>query len=471
MENIVGRTKEKTILEKAYNSPKSEFVAVYGRRRVGKTFLIRQTFLENTTFHLTGLNNANLRQQLVNFHTALTKQTKADFSIPKNWFDAFQQLIAVVENSNDPKKVVFLDELPWLDTPKSDFLIALEHFWNSWASARKDILLIVCGSSASWVLNKLINNKGGLHNRVTVRIKLEPFNLSECEVFFKAKSSAFTRYQLLELYMVFGGIPFYLDQVDVQLSAVQNINNLCFEENSFFRIEYKNLYDSLFKNADNHVAVVEALAQKAKGLKRNDLAKASKLANGGTFTKILQELEDSGFIRKYVSFGKKTNEAIYQLNDFYSIFYLKFIRNSDVLDERFWLNNIDSPHRRAWSGYAFERVCLSHIREIKQALGVGMIQTAVSAWQNEDTQIDLLIDRRDQVINLCELKFSINPFTIDKKYAENLGNKISTFKEATQTRKAIYLTMITTFGLVKNDYASSMVQNELTMDCLFFGVG
>jgi uncharacterized protein len=467
MENIIGRYKEIEVLNKSYNSTKSEFVAIYGRRRVGKTFLIRQTFSENTTFQLTGVNNATSRQQLANFYAALTKQQGGDFSIPKNWFDAFQQLITVLEKSADTKKVIFLDELPWLDTPKSDFLIALEHFWNSWASARNDVLLIVCGSSASWILNKLINNKGGLHNRVTVRIKLDPFNLLECEAFFQAKSCAFTRYQLLELYMVFGGIPFYLDQVDAQLSATQNINKLCFEENSFFRIEYKNLYDSLFKNADNHVAVIETLAQKAKGMKRNDLIKASKLANGGTFTKVLQELEDSGFIRKYIAYGKKSNESIYQLTDFYSIFYLKFIRDSDVLDERFWMNNIDSPNRRAWSGFAFERVCLSHIREIKQTLGVGMIQTSISAWQNENTQIDLLIDRRDQVINLCEMKFSINPFTIDKKYAENLGNKISSFREASQTRKAIYLTMITTFGLAKNDYSSSMVQNELTMDALF----
>ncbi len=467
MENIIGRHKEIEALNKAYSDSKSAFVAVYGRRRVGKTFLIRQTFAQNTTFQLTGVNNATSRQQLVNFYAALTKQGSGDFPIPKNWFDAFQQLIKVLEASNDTKKIVFLDELPWLDTPKSDFLIALEHFWNSWASARQDVLLIVCGSSASWILNKLINNKGGLHNRVTVRIKLEPFNLLECEAFFRAKPCVFTRYQLLELYMVFGGIPFYLDQVDAQFSAAQNINKLCFEENSFFRIEYKNLYDSLFKNADNHVIVIETLAQKAKGMKRDELIKVSKLANGGTFSKILQELEDSGFIRKYVAYGKKSNESIYQLTDFYSIFYLKFIRNADVLDERFWLNNIDSPSRRTWSGFAFERVCLAHIREIKQKLGVGMIQTTVNAWQNQDTQIDLLIDRRDQVINLCEMKFSLNTFTIDKKYAENLGNKISTFREASQTRKSIYLTMITTFGLTQNNCSTSMVQNDLTMDALF----
>ena len=464
---IIGRQKEIEVLNKAYNSSKSEFVAVYGRRRVGKTFLVRQTFSQSITFQLTGINNATSRQQLAKFYATVNKVRDENKPIPRNWFEAFQVLIDILEEGNDAKKVIFLDELPWLDTPKSDFLIALEHFWNSWASARNDVLLIVCGSSASWILNKLINNKGGLHNRVTVRIKLESFNLLECEAFFQAKSCAFTRYQILELYMVFGGIPFYLDQIDSQLSATQNINKLCFGEDSFFRTEYKNLYNSLFKNADNHVAIIETLAHKIKGMKRDELIKASKLANGGTFSKILQELEDSGFIRKYISFGKKSNESIYQLTDFYSIFYLKFIRDSDVLDDYFWMNNIDSPNRRVWSGFAFERVCLSHIREIKQTLGVAMIQTSVSAWQNENAQIDLLIDRRDQVINLCEIKFSINPFMIDKKYAENLGNKINVFREVSRTRKSIYLTMITTFGLAQNNYSSSMVQNELTMDALF----
>jgi hypothetical protein len=350
-------------------------------------------------------------------------------------------------------------------------MTTLEHFWNSWASARNDVILIVCGSAASWMINKLLKNKGGLHNRITQRCKLEPFNLSETEEFLQSKNAVLERYQITQLYMTLGGIPYYLDMVDVGMSPYQNINKLFFEENAPLRIEFESLYESLFKKAQNHVAVIEALSKKSSGMNREELIKNAKINNGGGATAILQELEECGFIRKYNLFGKSQRGNLYQLVDFYSLFYLTFVKNLSVFDEITWLNGLDNPAFRAWSGYAFEMVCLHHISKIKEALGISGIQTNTAAWCSTEkevkAQVDLLIERRDGIINLCEIKFSINSFVISKKYAEELRNKIAVFKDQTKTKKTIFLTMITSFGLQKNEYSNQLVQNSLTMDSLF----
>lgn len=469
MEHLVGRKEEIRRLHQYEKSPKSEFVAVYGRRRVGKTYLIREVFEQNFAFYMTGLANATKEDQLDRFHTALQRYGATDNGIPfaDNWLAAFQQLIDLLEHSpRAGKKIIFLDELPWLDTHKSKFLTGLEYFWNSWASARRDILLIVCGSAASWMIKNLLNNRGGLHNRVTGRIKLEPFNLAETEAFLKYKNMVYDRYQIVMLYMVFGGIPFYLDNVETGKSAVQNINMLCFERNALLRNEYQNLYASLFNRSERHTAVVEALAKKRKGLTREEISQLSGLSNGGGLTRVLNELEESTFIRQYRSFGNKERKMTYQLIDPYTLFYLNFINKTSLDDERFWLNAHESPVYNSWSGYAFEMVALQHISQIKQGLGIEGVQTSVSSWFDENAQIDLVIDRKDQVINLCEVKFSITNFSITKKYAENLRNKIGSFQNATKTKKAIFLTMITTHGIAENKY-TYLAQNSLTMDDLF----
>lgn len=470
---VIGRAKEIRIMQGLKESPKSEFLAVYGRRRVGKTWLIRHVFENDFVFQLTGQSKQKLQWQLANFHRTLTRQyPKMEQRKPAtNWFDAFQYIMDVVEASDKPKKAVFLDELPWLDTPQSGFISALEHFWNSWASARKDVILIVCGSSASWIINKLINDKGGLHNRVTKRVKLEPFSLAETEAFFKNKNSAFERYQIAQLYMVLGGIPFYLDMVDTGQSPAQNINNLCFEATGELRTEFDNLYASLFKKAQGHIAIIEALATKASGMNREELIKKAKLKNGGGVTMLLKELEECGFIRKYPAFGKKEKNQIYQLIDFYSLFYLTFIKNTSNIDDNLWIAGIDNPAYRTWSGYAFEMLCMHHLKEIKHALGISGVYTNTSTWystkKDEKAQIDLLIDRRDGIINICEMKFSMKPFAIDKKYAEALMHKMEIFKEHTQTDKSTFLTMITASGLHKNEYSNMLVQNSLSLNDLY----
>jgi uncharacterized protein len=470
---LIGRKSEIALLEKIKSTEKSAFVAVYGRRRVGKTFLIRKTFENQFNFQVTGIANSNLKHQLLNFHSALLKY----FPIlegkqpSKSWFEAFQLLIHALEYEKTERKIVFFDELPWMDTQQSYFISALEHFWNSWASARSDIMLVVCGSAASWMIGNLLNNRGGLHNRITHQISLEPFTLHETEAFLKQKGGVFDRYQIAQIYMTFGGIPFYLEQIDTGESVTQNVDRLCFRPKAPLRNEFENLYGSLFKKAERHIAVIEVLAKKLKGLARNEIIKLAKLPEGGGATRILKELEESNFIRKYREFGKIQKNTLYQLTDFFSIFYLKFMVEQQFEDRNAWLSGLDNPQIRAWNGFAFERLCLLHSDCIKKALGIASVQTQTSAWigvsGNQKAQIDLLIDRRDRVINLCEMKFSIKKFQITKQYAEELRTKIGLFRELTNTNKSVYLTFITTFGLEINEYAAALVQNAFTMDVLF----
>ena len=460
-------------LNELAQSPKSEFVAVYGRRRVGKTFLIREAFGYQFDFQLTGLANASTRQQLFAFHTALERQSPLYFAAPpENWLVAFGRLIDHLEQrGTDTRKVVFIDEMPWLDTRGSDFLMALEHFWNSWASNRRDVLLIACGSAASWMRNALINHPGGLHNRLTHQLKIDPFCLNEVEAFLASKNCVLDRYQLVQLYMALGGIPYYLDAVRPGWSAAQAIQNLLFSPRGLLHNEFFNLYRSLFRKHEVYEKVVAALATRTVGLQRQDIIRQTGLASGGTLTNVLTDLEESGFIRSYTAFDETGKNIIYRLADYYTAFFFRFIDGQRNRTDNYWLNQTDSPAVRAWHGFAFEQVCMDHTRQIKRALGIEGVASRETAWRGKTTekaaQIDLLIDRRDQVINLCECKFSLNPFVIDKAYAGQLRDKIGVFRQATKTRKSVFLTMLTTFGVERNAYATGLVQNEVMLDDLF----
>ncbi len=468
---LIGRKTEREYLNSLLMNENSDFTVVYGRRRIGKTFLVREHFNNSFDFQLTGLANAKTSQQLKNFQASLKRHTNKAFEQPQTWFDAFQQLIEVLEKSRKKKKVLFLDEMPWLDTPKSDFISALEHFWNSWASARTDILLIVSGSATSWINNKLINNRGGLHNRVTSKIKLEAFTLSECEQYLQKKNIVWNRHQLVECYMIVGGVPYYLSLMQMGLSLAQNIDNLFFSEKGVLRNEFDNLYASLFRNAQNHVKIIECLSRKNDGYTRDELLALAEFPNSGWSTKILEELVSSGFIRKYIPLYKKRRDSLYQLCDYYSMFYFRFIADRKIGDANFWTNSIDNPSHRVWTGFAFEQVCMSHIEQIKLKLGIAGIKSTIGSWRSTDkdnaAQIDLLIDRNDSVINLCEMKYSMSEYIITKKYDAELRNKISVFKTATSCKKAVFLTLITTYGLKQNEYISGLVQSQLTMNDLF----
>jgi AAA+ ATPase superfamily predicted ATPase len=469
--NIIGREKERETLQELYNSGVSEFVAVYGRRRVGKTFLIRETFGDKFVFDVAGLANAGIKEQLANFSISLNKNHLGEtFDVAKNWLTAFEQLITLVGKSPQKRKVIFFDEIPWMDTLRSGFITALEHFWNGWACARKDIVLIVCGSASSWIINKLINNHGGLHNRLTRTIHLKQFTLRECELYFQWRTMDLSRYQIAECYMTMGGIPYYLSKMEKGLSVTQNIDRMFFSENTELKNEFKNLYAALFRNSADYLSVVAALSKKMKGLSRNEIVETTKIASGGRLTEVLQNLEYCGFIRSYPSFDRKKRNLLYQLIDPFTLFYYKFIEKNEYNDEQFWSNSLDTPLRNSWAGYAFEILALLHIKEIKEALSIAGIQSLASAWRSEKTtpgaQIDLIINRKDGIINILEIKFSNLNYLITKSYEESLKNKIAVFKAETQTRKAVHLLMLTTYGLIKNKY-SEIVQKELTLNSLF----
>jgi uncharacterized protein len=466
---IIGRQAEKYEFQRIMSSSKSEFVTVFGRRRIGKTFLVREYFKDQFALHVTGLNKKNKKIQIDNFYTQLLKK----YSLPKkdapatDWFGVFEHLIAYLEKLKTKKKVIFLDELPWMATAQSNFLPALENFWNHWASGRRDIVLIVCGSAASWMIKNILSNKGGLHNRVTQRMKLLPFTLKETEMFLKKKRINVTRYEIVNLYMSLGGIPFYLDLLDNNYSIAQNIDKLCFTANGALHGEFNELYASLFKKPMNHIKIIKILGLKAKGMSRLQIMQQAKLSNGGSITRILEELEESGFITKFTHFGRTTRDAVYQLTDYFTLFHFKFIAKATMLDTGSWLKKIEHPTARTWSGFTFELVCMHHVHNIKVQLGIAGIDTKTTVWQNAQAQIDLLIDRADNVLTICEIKFSKAPFLIDKKTYENLQNKATVIQQEIPNFKSIQIVMVCTFGLQKSKYNGLFGNNVVTLDHLF----
>ena len=468
---MIGRTKEIEELNRLYESDESEFVAVYGRRRVGKTYLVRETFSDRFAFHHTGLPNATKHQQLVHFKESLAA-AGARVKTPRNWFEAFRVLREVVARSAFRRKVVFIDELPWMDTAKSDFLMALETFWNEWASARKDIVLIVCGSAAAWMVKNLFRNRGGLHNRVTARICLQPFTLGECEMFAAERGLGMSRADIAECYMALGGIPYYWRYLARGMSLAQNLDRLCFAVDAPLKGEFDELYSSLFRDAISYKKVVAALAKKKIGMTRLELIEALDISTTGRLSEILKTLEASGFIRSYRSYGAKKKNAIYQLTDPFTLFHFRFLETPST-DEHFWSSTLSSPAQAAWRGLAFERLCLLHLPQVRRALGVGSIHVEAYGWsfKGDETypdgvQIDLVLERADNVINICEMKYSATVYAIDKAYDSALGRKIATFAGVTGTRKAIHLTLVTANGLLRNQY-SGRVQSEVVLADLF----
>ena len=471
---IIGREAEKAVLDDVLASGRSELLAVYGRRRVGKTYLIRTYMRQQVAFEFSGIHGVRTTIQLQNFTKALSSQLGQNIplQVPANWFDAFTMLADMLQpRLRRNKVVIFLDEFPWMQTPKSNFLPAFEQFWNTWAVNKNNVVVVLCGSAASWMIKHVVRSRGGLHNRITRKIALQPFNLYESEAYLHAMGVKLNRYQLIQLYMAIGGIPQYLNLVRPGLGAAQIIDEACFSPNGFLYTEFTDLYGALFGNAGRHLSVVRSLAAKPSGLTRNQLMLETGLQSGGSSTSMLDELSASGFISIYIPFGKKLKDAVYKLTDEYSLFYLRFIEGQKH-SKGAWVRLSDTPVYKTWSGYAFENICLKHVPAIKKALGINGIYSEAGVWRGRKNgkniaQADLVIDRRDNCVNLCEMKFYATEFSIDKKYAQELEKMRQTFREETGTRKHLFLTMITSFGITKNEYSIGLVDQNLVMDDLF----
>ena len=470
---IVGREREKDIIERCLESNRPEFVVVYGRRRIGKTFLVREYFNGQFSFYSTGISGRKMSGQLKAFAESLVSYGDTEKTVPKDWFEAFsrlKKLLCTKTVHRDPasgKRVIFLDELPWMNTAKSDFVPALDYFWNSWGSSQEDLLLIVCGSATSWIINHLLKDKGGFHNRITKRIQLMPFSLEECSRLLENNGVQLTRSQIIECYMIFGGVPYYLNLLDSRLSLAQNVDELCFKPYGDLTDEYSELFSSLFKNPDKYMLVVEELAGSKRGKTRNELASDKKIGGGATLTGVLSDLEQCGFIRKYLDYTRPKNGAYYQLIDPFVLFCLRFLKGGKRIS---WMEYINTPGYNAWRGNAFEISCLNHIPQIKAALGISGVSTQEYAWRSRAfdprAQIDLLIDRKDGIINLCEMKYTDAAFEMDKEEYEKLMSRLDVFQKETSPGKAIHLTLISVNGAKINKY-SSVFQTQVSGDDLF----
>jgi len=479
--NIIGRKADIQRFEKYTKSNRSEFIAVYGRRRIGKTYLIRELFEGRFTFRMTGKENVTTKEQLENFNYALNNFTTQN-TIPENWEQAFQQLISYIESEvADKQKIIFFDELPWLDTRGSKFVSALEHFWNDWASYRTDIKLIVCGSATTWMLNKVINARGGLHNRATHTMLLQPFSLNETEEYFHFFNFPYERQELIECYMAMGGVPYYFSLFEQDKSVAQNLESLCFTRGGELIDEFKKVFRSLFQKSENHIAVITALQKRCAGMTRQEIMNEAKQTNNGNLTKLLHELEECSFIRSYVPFGKSKKDKLFQIIDPFILFYFRFMSDGSNFLKGYWQKIQTTSTYATWCGYAFEIVCLNHIEQIVRALGIdGTINTACS-WtyrpqkttiENADAdsdlkqgaQIDLLIDRSDKTITICEMKYSQGEYEITKTDDTLMNQRIRTFRKVTKTKKTVVPTFITPNGLLDNIYSRRLTRNVVGND-------
>lgn len=477
-DRIIGRTYEQAIIKRCLENEEAQLIALYGRRRVGKTFLIKEYFNDQFDFVFTGMFEATRDVLLLQFQ----KRIEALYGKPckrlHNWFDAFDMLSEYLDTLDKERIVVFLDELPWMDTPRSNFLQAFTLWWNEWGSRKQHLKLFVCGSSTSWMMSNLIGDKGGLYGRVSRSIYLSPFNLGETEQFLKqSKGIELSRYQILEAYMILGGIPYYLNMLEKGVPLSVNIDNLFFKQGAPLRSEFNFLFRSLFKESKIYYSIVRALAKHRKGMTRQEILVAIGAKEGGAITEALTNLLQCDFLRKFTAIGKKERDALYQLTDLFSLFHIKFVGENSGQDQHFWTNIMGQGGKMEWCGYAFEQVCLHHIQQIKDALSISGVLSNVHSWsckaftdkdgnQWSGAQIDLLIDRSDNVINFCEMKFSNTEYGISADYEEKLRNRVAVFKAITKTRKAIQHTFVTTYG-VRHNLHSALVQSEVTMDDLF----
>jgi uncharacterized protein len=470
MKLLLGRDKQIQEFEDAIASDESQFIAITGRRRVGKTYLVNTYFGDEICFYLTGIQNQPTSIQLEAFTNELQKRSKQKIEVPNDWLEALFLLRNYLEKiKTKKKKIIFFDELPWMDTQRSGFIQKFAHFWNSWAGWTKDIIIIIAGSSTSWIVNKIYNDRGGFHNRVTKRIWLKPFKLSETELFLKHKKINFSQYDIAILYMAFGGVPYYLNEIKKGESVTQCIQRLCFSENGLLQTEFENLYVSIFAKADAHIKVVKILAKHNYGLGRSELLKKAKIANSGGSSKILEDLIAVGYIDYLVPFGNRANSGKYILTDYYTKFYLSFIENGNNTN---WNIISISNIFKTWCGFSFERLCYDHIYEIVSALGIGATfknssNLILKEANKINAQIDLVIERRDNALNLCEIKFSDKEYKLTALEAKKIANRKNNLATKIKSKEYILPTMITTFGCARNMHYINLIQNQVVLSDLF----
>ncbi len=475
---IIGRRRELEELEKAYKSREAQFITVFGRRRVGKTFLIREFFKEKGChfFHATGVEHGKQPEQLEKFIQALSKTflRGSKVATPQNWSEAFAALQFEIEKL-DGKVVIFLDELPWMATRRSRLLFEIDYYWNNMWAGMPNVTLVVCGSASSWIVRKIIKGKGGFHKRTTLKLDVKSFNLSETREYLRDHRVSLSDKHIVSLYMALGGIPYYLNLVNSKQTSQKNIQRLFFGVNSPLLDEFNVLFDSLFYNPEPYKEIIRELSKRNKGMIRAEIERmAPSASRGGTLTKRLEELCFSGFISGYSSW-KNPDEVFYKVTDEFCLFYLKWVESQgkSKFDDDYWISQSSKPAYRAWAGYAFEAVCGKHIHKILRAIGIRSGEPmnpwryVPLAWNEEGAQVDLVIEQLDNAITLLEIKYTDKPFVIDKRYAANLNRKIRVFKKVTGTTEDVFLAMVAANGVKKTAYSEEMLSAVVTLEDLF----
>jgi hypothetical protein len=473
MNTIIGREQEIKKLSAAVDRVRPEFIALYGRRRVGKTFLINQMFRNQFAFKMTGVIEGTLKDQFTAFVDAMNDYGFDVPEQPKDWMQAFIMLKNALKKkvNNGEQCIVFIDELPAMDAEGSNVAGAVGYFWNSWASQYDNFVFIICGSATSWMITNVIDSKGGLHDRITVEMPIHPFTLKETEQYLEYQHFLWNRQMVLQAYMIFGGIPYYLSLLDKEESLVQNVDRLFFSQDIQMRREFRRLFNTLYKNPEKYIDIIKALNKSRKGLTREEIASELKCSNNGHLGKQLEDLVCCDLIRKNIVREKeiKRKDAIYQLCDFFSLFYLTFIERAEV-ELQYWSHHINTPEVNSWMGLTYERICMAHIQQIKHSLHLDTISTLSYSWRSKTStpaaQIDIIIERADKIINICEVKYCQDEYNLDKDEYERIIKRKNAFIQETGLRHTPWLTMITTEGVARGKY-SEMIQTQVTLDDLF----
>lgn len=475
---LIGRKKEIQELEKAYRSGQFEFIALYGRRRVGKTYLVSQVFEDRISFrHAASPNDEErqdekglLKMQLEVFYGSLLAQGLKESKKPNSWVEAFLLLIRLFEGKDPAERwVIFLDEFPWMDTKRSNFIEAFSWFLNFWAANQKNLMIIAAGSSTSWMLNNLIHSTGGLYNRVTNPIRLSPFRLQETEQFFREKGFDLSRYSIARIQMAFGGIPYYLNFLDRGEGLSRFVDRMLFEKGAKLGLEYDTLFRSSFEKGDLARKIAEYLGKRSSGYTRKEIVEGLKISDGKAVKDALDALQEGDFVLEYVPYKEAQNKKRYRLIDPFCIFYLHFVAGKRSLDPSFFA---DSVEPNSWIGAAFENLCAAHLEQIKRALVISKlssIEFSLVFPKEEDkkgAQVDLVLVRKDRIVNLCEMKFYGKPYVQTEKEHHSLTNRVARLKETLPATYSIAPVLITVFEPSSGGYPDDYVQ-VLTLDDLF----
>lgn len=484
---IIGREREIGLLNSMLESERAEFYAVYGRRRIGKTHLVKAFFDKKKChfMHCTGIQKGGIKDQLGAFYDAISDCFFDGVTLQKEqtWNKAFEFLKGLIDNkvSSRQKIVIFLDELPWLVTPRSKCLQMLEYYWNRYWSFDPRIKLIICGSSASWILKKIINDRGGLHNRVTRQILLRPFNLVETQKYLASLGVKLNMWHTTQVYMATGGVPYYLMTLHQKgLSSSQIIEQLAFSNDAPLQNEFDKLIASLFDDAAAYSELLKILSKHRYGLSQAEiLNKSTHFSKGGRVTEKLKALADAGFIIKLKSYQNSAKGVYYRVIDEYTLFYFYWIAplantvQSSSFGEGYWQEIQKSAAWQSWSGYAFEAIVYKHLTQVRNALLIPPSAIADS-WRYQSkladesgAQIDILFDRPDDVITLGEIKMTAKPFVIDKQVAANLVQKKDVFTRRIKTQKQIYIAMISASGVAQNHYFDELISGVVTLKDFF----